>query len=274
MKSHYIHKAYINNFVEGNKILVYDKNSKKLLDPLYNAKNIAFEENIYRLDLQDLSDYFNEDLSLRFPNWNPDGVEQILKVFEDEGIEYIRKICNTQSLLLTDDEKVGLLAYFILAGKRTKTQKTLLESLIPQNFPQKEKKNGFLRDLLNEKDLNDRIAFFMNNYDWILLKNDEKAFVFSDEFCVQMLMGTPEIFIPLTCSIGILFKDKKRTAQYSNHSCWEKEKLNKIKLPRVIELNYSHQMFFAQRWIFGAYNETTKFQINWLIKKREDNNEI
>ncbi len=274
MKSHYIHKEYINNFVENDKILVYDKRNHKFLQPLCNANNIAFEKDLYRLELTDLSDYFQKDLSSVFPNWNPDGIERILKEFEDEGIELVRKICNQQALSLSDDEKVGLLAYLILAGKRTKTQKSFIEQTIPKIISQNETKNMFLRDLLNKNDLNSRISNFMENYNWILLYSQEKAFVFSDEFAVQMLLAPPEVFIPLTCSIGLLLKHKTREAQYSNHTEFCASKLNKVNLPTVIELNHSHQIVFAQRWIFGAYNETTKFQVNWLAKKLGNNYEI
>ena len=218
-KSHFIQQKFIMTFTKGKGIYVFDKTKNKPLNKLSNAKKIAYKKDLYKLELKDISEHFKIDLSKIYPKWNEDGLELVFKEFEDAGIDVIRKITEKEKLSLSNDEKVDLIAYLILSSKRTPTIKEL-EECIYKDIPiaEKEKRNIFIKKILDKDDINKKIHYVLSNYKMILLKNENDAFVFSDNWCAQFNIALPsEIFIPLTASLGILFKDVSRKSTYSSH---------------------------------------------------------
>ena len=104
--SHFIQQKFITMFTKEKGIYVYDKKEKHPLNKLFNAKTIAYQKDLYKLELKDLCEYFGKDLSNTYPNWNADGLELALKEFEDSGMNVITKITQQETLDLSDDEKI------------------------------------------------------------------------------------------------------------------------------------------------------------------------
>ena len=262
--SHFIQQKFITMFTKEKGIYVYDKKEKHPLDKLFNAKTIAYQKDLYKLELKDLCEYFGKDLSNTYPNWNADGLELALKEFEDSGMNVITKITQQETLDLSDDEKIDLIAYLIVSSKRTPSIKKLEEFIYNDlPVPAKEKKNVFIRKLINKDDLNAKIQVVLSDYKMMLLKNENDAFVFSDNWCAQFTFLPPEIFIPLTSSLGILFKDNSRKPMYTDHDSYKCDTVNVINSLDVVEYNQLHQIAFAERWIYGAYTHSV---INFLKK--------
>ena len=254
MDCHYIQKAFIENFVQGEKIYAFDNKNKVALPPLHNARSIAFEKDLYQFKLELLNSHFNKDLSSAYPNWNENAVENLLNDFEIEGLRVIKTIIKNESIALDKLDKIYLYAYLIILGKRTPTIKCDLAQMF--NVQSCETLQGiFLSNLLNNNLLQSDINKLLDEYELFLLRNNEGVFVLSDNPCKSLFCGFPEMFIPLTSTLGLLIKHREIKSQYCSSLVFDSNIVNDIDCNETLRLMIKHQLVYIDRWIFAAYTE-------------------
>lgn len=241
MRNHYIQKKFIENFCGSNGILIYDIANDKFLPKHNKANNIALENDLYHFENIDYPD---------------EQIEKDFKVIEDNGMDIIRKIAETE-MLPTGEDLHKLLAYLYYQALRT-----------PSEMEMQQEEIGKLNKINNTTDFNDlplakmyntnltikAINSILNGYDIYLLKQNEPLFFFTDCFC-GALQNKLNKLIPITRCLALYFISKN--CEQLCHKTLKRNVANLISFNEYFAL-ISFSAFDYHRLAFASYTDTNR----------------